>query len=326
MPQPKISVIVSCYNKKETIGDCIKSVLDQNYEDYELLVVDDGSTDGSSFVANQFANNHRMKIVETEHNGVASAKNIGFRKCDGEIAFFLDGDCLLEEGSLSELRKSFCSPEIGCVGGEVRALNSEKFLARTIELMQNEVERKWPFGANVAFARQAMEKAEGFDKCLEKGEDAELFLRTQKLGFKYVFNPRICARTVNPDSLWKFFTQRFRWGMGFAQLVERHKEVFTLKIKFCFILTFLTVASVFLPLMHPGAIFLSFAFLGISLLRFAPQATMIAEKSGKKSYYIAVPFLEFLNALAYLLGSGYWKILEIMGRRSRLENFMPERI
>jgi len=306
--KPRISVVVSCYNKKKTIASCIDSLLKQNYGHYDVVVVDDGSTDGSLECIKSLADDCKVKAVRADHNGVSTAKNIGFKECSGDVVLFLDGDCVLAPKSLAELSASFSNHNIGCIGGEVRALNNG-LTAKAVERMQNDIEqRKWPFGANVAYRRDAFTKAGGYDERMKIGEDADLYLRVRKLGFSSVMNHEVRAWTVNPSSIPMFFRQRLRWAKGFAQLTKKHKEAFTLRIKFCFILTLATMLSPILGLLDLRLLIVAAALLAISILRHVPSTIEVARRSGDYRHTAIIPILRFLNAVAYLTGWLYWKV------------------
>ena len=322
MYKPTVSIIVTCYNKRGIIADCIKSVLNQNTQDYELIVVDDGSTDGSGSVINKFCSNPKVKIIQSSRRGAAAARNLGIRNATGRILLFLDGDSVLNQNALSKLLSSVNETEADCVGGELRAINDRSAIAKTIELMQNEIERKWPFGAFVAYKRTALEKAGEFDEGMEGGEDVGLFLTVKKLGFKCIINPKFRAKTLNPESLSGFFQQRFTWGMGFAQLTEKHKETFTKRIKFCFVLTFFVLTSPLLVLVNTKMIWIFLTLLTFYVLRYVPQTIKIARKSKDKTHSLLIPLLRLLNSMAYTLGWSYWKMLELTGKRSKLEAFI----
>jgi cellulose synthase/poly-beta-1,6-N-acetylglucosamine synthase-like glycosyltransferase len=322
MQEPYISVVVACYNKRDVIGECIRAVLNQNYRNYELIVVDDGSTDGSIEAIKKF-NSSQMKVIQIEHQGVSAAKNTGIKHSKGDIVLFLDGDCVLDGEGLKELSKSFSNPKIGCVGGRLLAINGQSLIAKTIELIQNGVERKWPFGANVAYRREVLEKTGGFDERMEAGEDVDLFLRAVKLGFGYVFNPKLTAKTLNPSALTGFFRQRLRWGSGFVNLYEKHRDVLTFKVKRCFLLTAALIFPPLLMLLDWRFVWLFFVMLAVNFLRFIPLSIRLYRNNGGSvlSTFLMVPFLKIVNAIAYLLSLIYLKILEFTGKRHRLEPF-----
>ena len=102
MNHPLISVIIPLYNKEECIVKTIESITKQDYDDYEIVVVDDGSTDGSVALI-QSLNNDKIKIYKKENGGPASARNYGVENATGKWGLFLDADDSLEPGSLKIL-------------------------------------------------------------------------------------------------------------------------------------------------------------------------------------------------------------------------------
>jgi len=321
MPSPKISVVVSCYNKGRTIRGCVTSILHQSTDRIETIVVDDGSTDSSPQILEALRASSSLTILNEKHSGISSTKNKGFSVSKGEIVLFIDGDCVLEDGSLVELAKSFGQSAVDCVGGEVRATNAFCLVAKAVEIMQNEVERKWPFGANVAYSRKALE-AGLFDEKMTAGEDAELYLRVTKLGFRSIINRRIVARTQNPCNLISFFRQRLNWGRGFRQLTERHPETFTRKIRLCFFWIGAMLLSPLLALVDMRLVWVFSALLVYNLVRFTPGVLPLYRRTGDILHCSFVPLLRLVNALAYLLGWSHWCLLEFASRTERLKPFI----
>jgi len=289
----------------------------------EAIVVDDGSTDGSLQTVERLGAHSALNVIREEHRGISATKNRGFEASKGNVVLFLDGDCILEQGSLRELDRSFQGNVVDCVGGEVRATNSSNMIAQTVELMQNEVDRKWPFGANVAYSRKALDKAGLFDEQMNAGEDAELYLRITKLGFKSEINRRVVARTKNPDDLPSFFRQRLIWGRGFKQLTERHPETFTRKIRLCFFWIGVMFLSPLMVAVDLRLVWVAPLLLAYNIIRFTPGAITLYRKTGDAAHCIFVPFLRFVNALAYFVGWIHWCLLERMGRAKRLRPFLP---
>jgi len=300
---PRISVVVTCFNKARTLGPCVSSIYDQALDGLEVVVVDDGSTDNSLETISKFSGLENFRLLKLPHNGISVAKNEGIKISRGEIVLFLDGDCVLEEGSLEGVLEAFGAggEGLGCVGGEVRALNGSKAVARTIELLQNEFTRKWPFGANVAFRRRVLDELGGFDPSMEYGEDADLFLRMKEAGYAHAMSKAVSARTENPEGLLDLFRQRYRWGKGFGQLIDRHPELFDHKVKLCFALNYAMLASLISSAIHPIAPLAFLLLAAASLLRFLPLALKVYGISGNRAHLILVPVLKATNALAYSL-------------------------
>ncbi|XVX20484.1 glycosyltransferase family 2 protein [Actinomycetota bacterium] len=99
-----ISTIVPVYNAEETLADCITSILEQSYQDIELILVDDGSTDGSAALCENFAaEDARVSVIRKENGGVSTARNAGLDAARGHFVQFVDADDLLPDGSTQRL-------------------------------------------------------------------------------------------------------------------------------------------------------------------------------------------------------------------------------
>lgn len=104
----KVSVIVPCYNAEKTLPACLGAINNSDYDNYELIVVDDGSTDGSLQIARQFSD----RVIEIgENRGVTAARNQGAREASGEILLFVDSDIILRKDTISRLTEGFSCPE-----------------------------------------------------------------------------------------------------------------------------------------------------------------------------------------------------------------------
>lgn len=97
----KFSIIVPLYNKEESVGSTIQSILDQKYRNFELLIINDGSTDNSLNVVSSF-NDERIRIINKENGGVSSARNLGIKEAKYEWIVFFDADDIMYENALSE--------------------------------------------------------------------------------------------------------------------------------------------------------------------------------------------------------------------------------
>lgn len=104
MRNPLVSIISPVYNIAEFIGDCIESVLNQSFEDFELIIVDDGSSDDSLKICKHYQTlDSRIVIVENKHQGVSAARNSGIDKAKSEYITFIDGDDLIHQNYLEYL-------------------------------------------------------------------------------------------------------------------------------------------------------------------------------------------------------------------------------
>ena len=108
--EPLVSVVIPTYNAGLLLSDCIKSLLEQTHKSLELVVVDDGSTDGSIDLIRSLANESRLKIVQVDHSGgPARPRNVGVRKATGDIIMFFDSDDLAKPNKVEETIRAFQS-------------------------------------------------------------------------------------------------------------------------------------------------------------------------------------------------------------------------
>lgn len=136
-----LSIIIPVYNVEMYLDSCVRSVLDQDYDDYEIILVDDGSADGSSKMCDEYARDHeRIRVIHKKNGGLGSARNAGLRIATGEYIMFLDSDdairpnCLLSLINIAENHQAdivlFCSDileEDGVVHENVYLRRGERF-------------------------------------------------------------------------------------------------------------------------------------------------------------------------------------------------------
>ncbi len=103
---PLFSIIVPVYNVEKYVGKCLDSILNQTYESWELLLIDDGSSDGSSHICDQYEQREsRIKVFHTKNNGLAAARNVGLRNAVGEWVAFIDSDDYVDTNWLAIVKK-----------------------------------------------------------------------------------------------------------------------------------------------------------------------------------------------------------------------------
>lgn len=123
----KVSVIVPLYNVAEIIDETLKSLDEQDFSDYEVLLIDDGSSDDTVKIVNAFIKNKpKFKLIEQENAGPAAARNHGLRLANGEYILFVDSDDLIPEFALSLMHQAAVSHQAELVTGATKRFNSEK--------------------------------------------------------------------------------------------------------------------------------------------------------------------------------------------------------
>lgn len=177
---PAISVIVIAYNEVDTISRSIEAILKQTLEDFELIVVDDGSEDHTSTAVNKF-NDKRIKLIRNKENsGVSRARNIGLMSVTGNHVFFTDADCIPDSNWLKEGITFLETHE--CIGVEGRTLyeiSCPTLSDRYFEILEG----NQYCCCNMAYRRDVLEKVGGFrDRYNHALEDRDLAFRVMKKG------------------------------------------------------------------------------------------------------------------------------------------------
>ncbi len=104
--QALISVIIPVYNVEKYLCECIDSVLNQTYQNFEIILVDDGSTDSSGKICDAYANNSKVKVIHIKNSGLSVARNTGFDESRGEYVYFLDSDDYIVPEALKEMNET----------------------------------------------------------------------------------------------------------------------------------------------------------------------------------------------------------------------------
>lgn len=225
---PLISVIVPARNAAETIGQCVDALLAQSYPAFEVIVVDNNSTDATAAAAQRPG---IRVIAERSRQSSYAARNAGVRAARGALIAFTDADCVADPAWLSRLAAGFTGPDIGGVAGRVLALAPSTVLEQFAERRQqvsNDASMRCRFlpyaiTANVAYRQQALEALGGFDDSLISGGDADVSWRLQqRLGRRLVFAPDAVVRHKHRDTFNGFWRQHRLYGYGTAMLYARY--------------------------------------------------------------------------------------------------------
>lgn len=184
--KPKVSVIVPCHNSEKTIGKTLESLINQSFKDFELLVVDDASTDNSLKVIKALG----VRALALEKNmGVSFARNRGSEAASGNLLLFLDADCWAESNWVKRMVDGLTEEGVEVIAGNIRIPNSTVFANAVAELgfpggANAGFENMWRVSANgftnhvsscnFGIKRPVLDSVNGFDESLRRGQDAYL--------------------------------------------------------------------------------------------------------------------------------------------------------
>jgi GT2 family glycosyltransferase len=231
-PLPKVSVVVCTYNGGRTLDQCVRSLLALDYPDYEVIVVEDGSTDDTRAILERYPT---VRAVHQANKGLSEARNVGLREARGEVVAYTDSDCYADPDWLTllvhQLQKSGAdavggpnlSPEDGRLAACVAAAPGQP----THVLTSDQVAEHIP-GCNMAFRREALLAINGFDPVYRKaGDDVDVCWRLQSSGRWITFAPGAFVwhhRRLGPRA---YLKQQAGYGEAEALLHFKHPDRFT---------------------------------------------------------------------------------------------------
>jgi len=232
MNNSKISIIIPVYNGSKTLKQCLESVLDQTYDDYEVIGVDNNSTDSTQDIILDFQKkDKRIKYVFEAYQSRGAARNAGIQAASGKIIAMTDSDCIVPPDWLEKITQPIRhNNEFIVQGNESDALNnywtrmqqefSQNFLQRHLRGKYiDHIDTK-----NFAISKKVLEKVGYFNKNNKDVEDFELKLRLKKKGYQIYFLPNLKVKHHHKNTFRKITTRRFGQGYWTLKTYQLHKE------------------------------------------------------------------------------------------------------
>jgi cellulose synthase/poly-beta-1,6-N-acetylglucosamine synthase-like glycosyltransferase len=214
---PSYSVVVPAYDAAATLDDCLTALEQQTVgaDAYEVIVVDDGSTDGSAAIAQH----HGAAVVRLAHSGAAAARNEGARWARGQILLFTDADCEPLEDWIEHMVAPFADPEVAGVKGAYRT-RQRSLVARFAQAEYEEKYRRLSRRHQIdfvdtyaaAYRRELFWAHGGFDPGFVLDEDQEFSFRLAQEGHRLVFAPDALVYHRHQETVGGY--ARRKWGLG----------------------------------------------------------------------------------------------------------------
>ena len=226
---PSISVIVCSYNGQRTIRECLEGLDRLEYPNHEVIVVNDGSTDGTEEIARGF----RVRLISTANEGLSSARNTGLRAARGEIVAYIDDDAYPDPQWLSYLAASFMTTEHAGVGGPNLPPAGDGLVAECVanapggpvHVLLSDTEAEHIPGCNMAFRRTQLEAVGGFDPLFRAaGDDVDACWRLQRAGMTLGFSPAALVWHHRRNSVRAYYRQQQGYGKAEALLERKWQE------------------------------------------------------------------------------------------------------
>ncbi len=261
---PLVTLVVPAFNEGLVIQPAVRSLLALDYPNYEIIVIDDGSTDDTYEKAMVVARESRdvpVRVVTKRNGGKAQALNTGMSLARGEFIVNMDGDTKLSGNALRVCIRHFENPRIGAVAGNVKVLNRENIWSRIQALEYVEglaMARKaqsfmrtvniipGPLGM---FRKSVLQQVGGYDHDTF-AEDCDLTLKLLMRGWHIAYEPHAIAWVETPTRLLDLLKQRYRWTRGILQATSKHSHALWQPRKAgvnCFILWYMLFEGIMWP-------------------------------------------------------------------------------
>ncbi len=266
---PRISIIIPVHNCRETIARCLDSLIRIDHPGFEIIIVDDGSTDETPEICGTYS---QVRLMRVSKGGPSKARNAGIRIAQGDFVAFTDGDCIVERDWLTELERGFTSPEIAGVGGNQKSpddetqtgvliqgfLKSVGFVADYVKTDTHMKETAHNPTCNVMYRKSVLEDVGGFNEDLWPGEDVELDLLIRRRGYKLIYNPAAVVAHYRPKTYRGFARMFYRYGRAQGYLARKYgmfRPIHYVPVVVLGGLALLTLLSVWNPLVWAVLVF-----------------------------------------------------------------------
>ncbi|MBT2413375.1 glycosyltransferase [Streptomyces sp. ISL-12] len=338
-----VSVLVPAYNEAKCIENTVRSLMSSDHP-IEIVVVDDGSTDGTARIVEAMGLPN-VRVVRQLNAGKPAALNRGLANATHDIVVMMDGDTVFEPSTVRELVQPFGDPKVGAVAGNAKVGNKDSLIGawQHIEyVMGFNLDRRMydvlgcmptiP-GAVGAFRRSALERVGGMsDDTL--AEDTDVTMALHRDGWKVVYAENARAWTEAPETVQQLWSQRYRWSYGTMQAIWKHRRAVIDKgpsgrfgrVGLPFVSLFMVVAPLLAPLID---IFLLYgiifgptektigAWLGVLALQAVCAAYAFRLDRERMTHLISLPLQQILyRQLMYVVLLQSW-ITALTGGRLR---------
>jgi glycosyltransferase involved in cell wall biosynthesis len=317
----KISVIIPTKNSHNRIEACLKSLVNQSFSDYEIIIVDGHSSDDTVDLASKFP----VRIFFEDGGNRASACNVGVSHAKGEIVAFTDDDCVVPKDWLERIAINFDRDEMQVLGGPSltppESTHLEKALGATyaqvvdLTALGNKSGKKIA-GCNSAYLKSTLINAGGFNEKLVTHEETEIHLRIFRKGGKIFYDPKMPVLHYRRTTFRSFYKQFYRYGLGKAGMLREHPETLAFSDVVAF-LPFVYLPFLFVLFFLNQTLALNFFSATIILLMalFLFFSSFISIRSQEKTLF---PFI-FCALITYAFAESFGHLVGAVKNSERIE-------
>ncbi len=311
---PRVAVLIPAYNEEAVIVRTIRSVLNSDYTNLHVIVIDDGSLDRTAEVAREAyaeeISTGRLMVLRKQNAGKAAALNYGLTFVKEEIYVGIDADTVIAHDAISKLIPHFQDPKVGAMAGNAKVGNRVNFWTRWQALeyitSQNFERRALDLfhivtvvpGAIGAWRTEPVKAVGGYPP-ETVAEDADLTMHLIEEGYKVDYEDRALAFTEAPIDMKGLMRQRFRWSFGTLQAVWKHRAAFVRnRAMGLFALPNIIIFQMLLPLVSPFIDVMFVAGVGNYFVDryYHPEAASVSSLEKLVAYFLAFLLIDFFTS------------------------------
>lgn len=229
-PLPRVSVVVCSYNGAATLRECLESLVALDYPDFEVILVDDGSTDATPAIAADFPT---VRYLRQDNLGLSAARNAGLHASDGEVVAYTDSDCVADPQWLRCLVRAMRDQDVEAIGGPNVSPPSDGWTAKCVAaspggpshvMLDDRLAEHVP-GCNMAFRRSRLLEIGGFDaQFRQAGDDVDICWRFLDAGLRIGYAPAALVWHHRRASVRAYLRQQAGYGRSEAMVVLKHPK------------------------------------------------------------------------------------------------------
>ena len=236
----KISIIIPVYNRPEELSELLMSISRQNNNDFEVIVVEDGSTVSSEQVCLDFKSKIDIQYITQNNTGPGIARNTGANKSEGDWLIFLDSDCILPDDYLEIVNEKIVNESFDCFGGPDKAHESFNSIQKAIGYAMSSIlttggirgsiekmDKFYPRSYNLGVKKDVFASINGFSE-MRFGEDIDFSMRLLEKGFTTKLLKEVFVYHKRRNNFNSFFKQVYNSGIARINLEIRHPKTIKL--------------------------------------------------------------------------------------------------
>ena len=312
---PRVSVVVCAYNAERTMEPCLVSLQQLNYPDYEVIVVNDGSTDRTLEIAERFP---YARIISQPNKGLSAARNVGAEAATGEIVAYTDSDCVADPEWLAYMVGTMERHGYVACGGPNYPPPEESLVPSAVavspggptHVLLTDETAEHIAGCNMAFRRDVLLRCGGFDPIFRAaGDDVDMCWRLLDLGYTIGFSPAAMVWHFRRNTVAAYFGQQRGYGKAEALVYRKHPQRFNMfgQAKWGGRI-YGELTSALLPSGYP-IIYSGVFGRGLFQTLYARPAKLVAFLPLTFEWNVAAPLLALLGAVLGLGSSGWYGLL-----------------